>query len=478
MQSRFEADDFASRFRYPDYDQPPVESGSTERDDPPIDDESIRPSGFAEWFVLSQTVLPALVFLPGSQAFRLPIRIGAYAISLYAFALWWFHRGGRKDGKHPGERFLLFALVVLGLSIIHPLTNSLQAGVAQVALYFAIFCPLFWARGFVTTRRQLVRILLILLVCNGINSIVGVLQVYDPDRWMPTELSAMFVGNRDALSAVSYVGPGGRLIIRPPGLFDTPGAVCSAGTVAALFGLILCLEPLAFWKRGIALAMAIAGVSAIYLSHVRVSLVVVLGMMAMYMGMLVMQKQMKRVTGFATLSAGLLVGGLSLATVLGGQSVNERFTTLIADDPRHLYYQSRGQSVEYAFSSLMLEYPLGAGLARWGMMRNYFGNPGKLDSTEVFAEVQPNAWILDGGIFLLLFYSLALAVTAMYDLKLVRTLANRDDRLWAAAVIAANFGTIALVFSFVPFGTAVGLQFWFLEGALHGAMASRPRITA
>ena len=44
-------------------------------------------------------------------------------------------------------------------------------------------------------------------------------------------------------------------------------------------------------------------------------------------------------------------------------------------------------------------------------------------------------------------------------------------------MIAANFGTIALVFSFVPFGTAVGMQFWFLEGALHGAMARRPRLT-
>jgi hypothetical protein len=477
MSTRTDAYDFESRFRYAD-PEPLVETGETEPDDPPIDSESIRPTGFAEWFVLSQTVLPALVFLPGSQAFRLPIRIGAYAISLFAFALWWFHRGGRKDGDHPAERFLLMALAVLGLSIVHPMTNSLQAGVAQVALYFAILCPLFWARGFVTTRRQLVRILLILLVCNGINSIVGVLQVYDPERWMPRELSAMFVGNRDALAAVSYVGPGGRLIIRPPGLFDTPGAVCSAGTVAALFGLIICLEPLALWKRALALAMAVAGVSAIYLSHVRVSLVVVLGMMVMYLGMLTMQKQMKRVTGFATLSVGLLAGGLALATLLGGTSVSDRFTTLIADDPRHLYYQSRGVAVEDAFSRLVVEYPMGAGLARWGMMRNYFGDPAKLDSSELFAEVQPNAWILDGGLFLLLFYSLALLVTALHDLKLVRTLANREDKLWAAAVIAANFGTIALVFSFVPFGTAVGLQFWFLEGALHGAMARRPRIAA
>ena len=443
-----------------------------------LDQESLRPDGFAEWFALGLTLLPALLFVPGSQAYRLPLRVGAYAISLYAFVIWWFDRAGRKEGKHPGERFLLLALIVLVMGLAHPLTNNMQSGLAQIGLYFAIFCPLFWARAYITTRRQLMRVILILLVCNGLNSMVGVLQVYDPGRWMPRELSSMYQGNSDFLAAASYAGPNGRMIVRPPGLFDTPGAVCGAGTVAALFGLILALEPLAIWKRAIALVMAVAGVSAIYLSHVRVSLVVAVGMMGVYVAMLTTQKQMKRVTAFTTLAVGLVVGGLLIATVLGGQSIMERFSTLVAEDPRELYYRNRGQSLEYAFNNLIVEYPLGAGLARWGMMSFYFGGPRQYDVPTVFAEVQPNAWLLDGGVFLLLFYSLALGVTAAYDVKLVRTLANRDDRLWAAAVIAANFGTLALLFSFVPFGTAVGMQFWFLEGGVHGAMARRPRIQA
>jgi len=156
-------------------------------------------------------------------------------------------------------------------------------------------------------------------------------------------------------------------------------------------------------------------------------------------------------------------------------SKNDKFETL---HEKALYYRSRGMSVEYAFNNLLVDYPLGAGLGRWGMMRYYFGDAGKLASTEVFAEVQPNAWLLDGGLFLLVFYSLALTVTAFYDVKLLRSLASREDRLWASAVIAANFGTLALVFSFVPFGTAAGMQFWFLEGTLHGAMSRRPRLTS
>jgi hypothetical protein len=442
-----------------------------------LDKESLKPNGLAEWFALGLTLLPALLFIPGSQPYRLPLRVGAYAISLYAFTLWWFDRAGRKEGKHPAERYLLLVLAVLGFALAHPLTNSLQAGFAQILLYFAIFCPLFWARGYVTTRRQLVRIVLILALCNGINSIVGVLQVYNPDQWMPRELSGVYSTNRDILNAASYMGPNGRMIVRPPGLFDTPGAVCSAGTIAALFGLILFLEPLATWKRIFAISMAVAGLAAIYLSHVRVSLVITIGMMAMYLGMMATQRQTKRVAGFSILAVAIVVGAFSLATALGGDSITDRFSTLLEEDPRELYYRSRGMSVQYAFENLLTEYPLGAGLARWGMMHYYFGNPGRLDSTEVFAEVQPNAWLLDGGVFLLTFYSLALIITATYDLKLVRSLANREDRLWSSAIIAANFGTLALVFSFVPFGTAAGMQFWFLEGALHGAMARRPRLT-
>jgi len=43
--------------------------------------------GFPEWFIVSQIALPSLLFLPGAQAFRVPIRIAPFAISLAAL-LW------------------------------------------------------------------------------------------------------------------------------------------------------------------------------------------------------------------------------------------------------------------------------------------------------------------------------------------------------------------------------------------------------
>lgn len=442
-------------------------------DEGSLDEERLLPTGFIEWFVVAQTAIPAMLYLPGSQAYRLPFRIGAYAIALFGFALWWFDRGATREVRHPAQRWLLLIVFYLSLMIFHPLTSGLLAGVAQTMLYAAIFCAVFWAPAFVNRPRQIVRILAILLVCNGINSIVGVLQVYDPQRWMPTQMSLSL--SRMALQAATYIGPDGVRIMRPPGLFDTPGAVCGPGTVAALLGLVFAIEKFAWWKRGIALMFSLAGISAIYLSHVRANFVVTIGMMVVYAVALLFQNQKVRLTAFASLCAGVIVVGLTASTLLGGESIRERFSTLLEEDPRSLYLESRGNQLKSGFNELASQYPFGAGLARWGMMHGYFGDRSKLDSTELWAEVQPTAWLLDGGLFLLGLYSVALIVTAFYTWKTALQLANGEDRLWASTVAAVNIGTLALVFSFVPFATQVGIQYWFLEGALLGAMAGQPR---
>jgi hypothetical protein len=434
------------------------------------------PSGFVEWFAVGQTLLPALLFLPGSQAYRLPIRTGAYAVSLMAFGLWWFYQGGRQRGKHPASGWICLTLLWVGVMILHPLTSPALVGVAQFCLYFAILSPVFWASAYVTSRQKLVRVLVVLLICNGINSAVGVMQVYDPDRWMPRQLSSVYLdaGGDSLLAASTFIGPDGRRMIRPPGLFDSAGAVAGAGMVATILGLVFCLEPIAWWKRGAALGFAAAGMLALYLSQVRASFVMTLLMMVAYLVMLAFQNHKKRVVGFAALGFALIAVGLSVATTLGGVSVSERFMTLLEGDPRDLYYQSRGIQVESAMTELVDEYPIGAGLGRWGMLGYYFGERGS-KSRGLFAEVQPNVWMLDGGVPLLALYSLVLVVTLAGNLRLIRSLADRDDRLVATIVVAANVGALGLVFTFIPFGTAIGLQFWFLEGMLCGAMADRPR---
>jgi len=168
-------------------------------------------------------------------------------------------------------------------------------------------------------------------------------------------------------------------------------------------------------------------------------------------------------------AAGMIVIAFSLALFLGGSSIHDRFATLWSKNPADVYYESRGQQLENGFTQQLIEYPLGAGLARWGMMRHYFGDAGNLNSPPIWAEVQWPAWILDGGFILLLLYTAALLVSLREAALLVRR--GRSEEVWslAALVLAVNAGTVALAFGFTPFTTQHGLQYWLLSGALLGA---------
>src|SRR5579872_6248849 len=131
--------------------------------------------GFAEWFIISQTALPALLILPGMQAFRLPIRVSAFVLPLGAFVKW--HLDSETAIRPSRAQSWVFAiLLLLTVMVFHPSTSSFKGGVAHVAVYFAVMTPLFWAPSYVRTPEHLARLLWILLMCCGANAVVGVLQ--------------------------------------------------------------------------------------------------------------------------------------------------------------------------------------------------------------------------------------------------------------------------------------------------------------
>jgi hypothetical protein len=424
---------------------------------------------FPEVFVVSQTLLPALLFLPGTQGFRLPIRVAAYAISIAALLWWMARRQVKSTSPHPSLHWLVLAVVWLIVMVFHPNTNSSLAGLAQTFLYLAVMAPVFWAPSLVQHPGQLTRLLGILLVCNGINSLVGVLQVYDPDRWMPAEFSVLAVTSKYGLSSLTYLNSAGQLVVRPPGLYDTPGAVCGAGMVAAVLGLIFALSKVDYWKRAVSLAFAAAGVGAVYLSQVRSAMLTMCGMMLVYVAVIwFVQKHQGRATVYLTIAIVIVTGAFAYSVLIGGEAVSKRMDTLTQANPFTTYYNSRGNMVADGFSKLMPEYPLGAGLGRWGQMRLYFGDETNLDSPSIWAEVQYPGWILDGGIVLMLLYCLALFMTIRYEVKIARRTRDPDLAFSSPLVIAVNAGAIALTFSFIPFLSPIGMQYWFLAGALHG----------
>ena len=153
---------------------------------------------------------------------------------------------------------------------------------------------------------------------------------------------------------------------------------------------------------------------------------------------------------------------------MGGQSTMDRFATLLADDPLTVYEKSaRLAMVTNAFDTLLVDYPLGAGLGRWGMMRSYFGDENNRDSPEIWAEVQFSSWVLDGGFVLLALYLIALVVAIR---RLIRSSLSHPSclRHWGAVILMLSAGPIALMFSYCPFNSQIGMQFWLLIGAFEG----------
>jgi len=330
-----------------------------------------------------------------------------------------------------------------------------------------VLAPVIWVPQYVKSVEQINRVIMILLVCNGINACVGVLQVVDPGTWLPKEFSSI-VMNYQSGGVLTYMGPDGREIVRPPGLSDNPGSVCGPATTAAVIGLINCVRPLRPRTKVIGLGFACAGIAAVFLSQVRTNILILCGMIAVYILILILQKEVTRATVLSALCVGAILGSFIFASMLGGTSIKDRFYTLFEDDPASVYYSSaRGFQLQYDLTSYLTYYPMGAGLGRWGMMRHYFGDEDNIESPMLWAELQYPAWALDGGIVLLVLYNLAVLVAASREFKYSLS-PNRRFRDLAAIIFAANSGTIALMFGFTPFTTQVGVQYWFLCGTIFG----------
>ena len=163
-----------------------------------------------------------------------------------------------------------------------------------------------------------------------------------------------------------------------------------------------------------------------------------------------------------------MIVSFSFAILLGGESVAMRTATLFEKDPVALYSASRGGQLVYAFDDILSRFPLGAGLGRWGMIAMYYGAAADPSAESLWAEIQIAGWAIDGGIPLLLLYLAALVVTLATEFKVARSHPNAKVRACASVIFAANLGTAAMIFSFTPFVTQIGLQFWFLAGALQG----------
>ena len=421
-----------------------------------------------EWFVVSQTLLPALLFIPGISTVRPFLRISTYAVSLVILTVVLAKgRQPRVADHFPARYWLYFCVVWLSLSVLHPNSYSLITGVAQVGLYVAVMSPAFWASRPLDSPKRLYRVIAVLFLCNALSAAVGVAQVYRPSVFNPPVIPALDNGYNGA--DLSYKGSDGQMILRPCGLTDSPGHAAGPGSIAAVLGLCFALRPIGFFKRVACVGLAFLGMAAIYYTQVRLTLIMTVAGLGVVTVLLTLRGQFKQAAMLVTGGVGTLGGALAYVVTKAGTSALKRFATLIEEDPTSFFAKNRGGFVRHALETVLPENPFGYGIGWWGMTHGLFAD--KFRPSPVWVEVMVAAWVFDGGFFLLVGYGGAVLV-ALYDTARVAfTSRDRELSFWSAVVLALNIGIAASSLSFVTFLSPMGLTFWLLAALVHAADA-------
>ncbi len=421
-------------------------------------------------FFLLQFACQVALMVEGLGQVRVFFRAATFASSIAMLAVMPAVAGRRL----PGGRAAATALVVTALGVLHPTANTLAAGLAQVAMYLAIWGPLFWAGRAPVDVRVLDRVLLLFWGFSVAGAGVGVLQVYDPVRFSPyPEFVRQLLGtNADGLMITLADG---RQVWRPMGLSDSPGGAAVAGSFAALLGLALATTARSLTPRAAALVGAAAGMFCVYICQVRSVLVITAVAMLVYTGLMFARGRLARVGWLSLAVPAVVGGGFAWSAAVGGAQTVDRFNTLTEDAPAGVYYKNRGIFLEDTLLEQLPRYPFGAGLGRWGMMFGYFGDPSIPSSPSLWAEIQATAWVYDGGLLLLLVGYGAVLAACGAGVRLA--LRAPDPRVAdaAAVVSAVNLSWVAATFNYPVFISQTGMMFWVLNGLLVAAAAAHSR---
>ena len=371
---------------------------------------------------------------------------------------------------HPAARAAVAVLAVMVVALFHPDTNGLLGGLAQIGFNLSILAPLFWAARMRMDVAALKKALLLIWAFHSVSSGFGVLQVYFPGRFQPN-VSQVLVDQSAYLDALQITTATGERTLRPMGLTDVPGGASMAGFYAFMLGTGFLLTSRSYLFRALCVASMLLGITALYLSYVRSVLVLLLICMVAMAVVLAVRGRVKQLLTFSVVAGAVAVLGFSAAAALGGEGMLNRMGTLVEDDPSAVYNRNRGIFLVHTFGTLLPEYPLGAGLARWGMMALYFGDSGAVNP-ELWVEIQWTGWLVDGGAPLMLAYAAAMAL-ALWVAFLVAMgrLGGEHRELWLLGVLifAYDVGGLALTFNFPFFASQSGLEFWVLNALLFGA---------
>jgi hypothetical protein len=416
-------------------------------------------------FVLMQFTLQILLLFPQFGIFRVVMRSASFTLSLFLLV----RLGYNKGSKHPATRSAIWVLVILLLQLcLHPHLNSFMAAMAQCAMYASILAPLFWVRRLKITMNGFSSLIFFLWIFQTLSATLGVLQVYYPGQFQPflsTSVQQGIYGGDNLLITLAN----GELVYRPMGLTDVPGGAATAGLYTLLFGVGIALKYPNPVLRVVCVTSAAVGLLCIYLCQVRSVLVVAAICMLCLAVVLLWTGQLRRLTLMTSSVIALFTSSFSWAIAIGGKSTLERITSLFAANPESVYQENRGKFLQSTLENLLPEYPLGAGLGRWGMINNYFGDNTDLLSRPIWVEIQWTGWLVDGGLPLIFAYTATLYFACHTAWKIAISKQVGDFAFWGGLICAYNVGTVAVTFNYPIFNSQGGMEFWLLNAALFAA---------
>lgn len=417
--------------------------------------------GWGHTFILLQFIFQFLLLFPQFGVLRVPMRVTSFALSLFLLA--WLRGSG---SRHPATNYAIAVLFIIGASFcLHPYINSILAGAAQWAMYVAILGPILWVTKLKLTPKGFERLIFMLWAFHTLSAAFGVLQIYFPGKFQPY-LSTAIQNSQWAGENLIITLANGAQVYRPMGLTDTPGGAASAGFYALLLGIGIALHERNLIMRITCLCSGVIGLFCIYLSQVRSILVFLSICLVGLVVVLLRQGKYGKLSILIASIAILALASFSWAIAVGGESTLDRLTSLVSDRADTVYYENRGHFLEHTLNVLLPQYPLGAGLGRWGMMNSYFGDNSNPLTAPIWVEIQWTGWLLDGGIPLIIAYSAALfaACHAAWKIAISRQLGSFS--FWGGLIFAYNLGAIALTFNYPLFISQGGMEFWLLNTAL------------
>ncbi len=397
------------------------------------------------------------IFFLGNSAVRLPLRIGGYAISLSMIQL---VKG--RFRTHPSWRWAQAAILVLLAEVINSSGDSILARFATVALYSAVLAPILWIGRVALSRRVFRAAIFVMWGFYTASALMGVFQVSYPGKF-DGAISNNFT--KEQIGAWTYKLSNGRTIIRPKGLSDSPGGASIGGTYAIILGTGLLLAESSWILRGVVIIGMISGVFCIFLCEQRTNLLVCALATTALIVVLLRRRSTKKAMAVVATIAGVAVVGTVVAFAVGGAAITDRFSTLIDDNPTNVFQASRGQFLNELIYSDIYEFPLGAGEGRWGMINSYFGS----DRYALWAEMQWQALVFDGGIPLILIY-IGLLISLLWT-SWRFSIGSKSDFFgcWAGVVVGYNIAAIAATFVFPVFSVQLGMEVTFINACLYSA---------